>query len=208
MSNIKAVVFDIGNVLLEWHPETFYDAILPPGDRARMFAETGIEAANLAVDRGAPFRDTIYAEAARHPQWEAALRLWHDRWIDICAPAIAGSAALLRALRAKGIPVFSLTNFGAETLLLAEARYPFLTEFDRKFVSAHLGVLKPEPAIYQALEDGSGLSGAELLFTDDKPENVAAAAARGWRTHLFEHPQGWARRLVAEGLLTTTEAAI
>ncbi len=206
MSAIKAVVFDIGNVLIEWQPDRFYDAVLPPGDRVRMFAETGIEAANLAVDRGAPFRETIYAEAARHPEWQAALRLWHDRWIDICAPAIAGSVALLRALRAKRIPVFSLTNFGAETLLLAEARYPFLTEFDAKYVSAHLGHLKPEPAIYEALEKGSGLTGDALLFTDDKPENIAGAAARGWRTHLFEHPQGWAGRLVAEGLLTPAEA--
>ena len=46
-----------------------------------------------------------------------------------------------------------------------------------------------------------------LIFTDDRADNVAAAKARGWKTHLFEGPQGWADRLVAEGLLSAEEAA-
>ena len=56
------------------------------------------------------------------------------------------------------------------------------------------------------VEEGSGLSGAELLFADDRPENIAAAADRGWQVHHFEGPQGWADRLVSEGLLTLEEA--
>jgi 2-haloacid dehalogenase len=56
------------------------------------------------------------------------------------------------------------------------------------------------------LEDGSGLSGDELIFADDRTDNIVVAGARGWKTHLFEHPQGWADRLVAEGLLTESEA--
>jgi len=56
------------------------------------------------------------------------------------------------------------------------------------------------------LEEGAGLSGAALLFTDDRPENIAAAAARGWQTHLFEGPHGWAERLVGAGLLRAEEA--
>ena len=57
------------------------------------------------------------------------------------------------------------------------------------------------------LEAGSGLNGADLIFTDDRADNIAAANARGWRTHLFDGPQGWADRLVAEGLLDRAEAA-
>ena len=47
-----------------------------------------------------------------------------------------------------------------------------------------------------------------LLFADDKAENIVAAARRGWRTHQFESWQGWAERLVAEGLLTMKEAGL
>ena len=46
-----------------------------------------------------------------------------------------------------------------------------------------------------------------LLFTDDRRENIEAAEARGWQGHLFEGPEGWAGRLVSEGLLTAEEAA-
>jgi len=69
-----------------------------------------------------------------------------------------------------------------------------------------MGLIKPDPAIYAALEDATGLPPKALIFTDDRAENIAAAAARGWQTHLFEHPQGWADRLVAEGLLSAEDA--
>jgi len=45
-----------------------------------------------------------------------------------------------------------------------------------------------------------------LLFTDDRIDNIKVAAGRGWRTHLFDGPQGWADRLVAEGLLSREAA--
>jgi 2-haloacid dehalogenase len=68
-------------------------------------------------------------------------------------------------------------------------------------------VIKPEPGIYQELETTSGIAPAALLFIDDRADNIAAAQARGWQTHLFEGPQGWADRLVASGLLSAENAA-
>ena len=102
--------------------------------------------------------------------------------------------------------MFSLTNFGIQTYDIAAEVYPFLREFDRDFISGHMGVIKPDPQIFQMLEDESGLSGDALIFADDRDDNIAAAAARGWNTHLFKNPEGWAARLVEEGLLTEDEA--
>ncbi len=56
------------------------------------------------------------------------------------------------------------------------------------------------------LEKATGLSGDALIFTDDRVDNIAAAAVRGWRTHQFKNPESWADRLVVEGLLTEDEA--
>jgi 2-haloacid dehalogenase len=106
------------------------------------------------------------------------------------------------------VPVFALTNFGDETFEIARRAYPFLNDFDRAFVSARMRLVKPDVAIYAAVEAETGLAPEGLLFTDDRPENVEAAAARGWRTHLFTGWQGWARRLVSEGLLTEREAGL
>lgn len=202
----QAVIFDIGNVLMEWNPERFYDAEIGEAARVRLFAEADLIAMNLSIDAGAPFRATIYDTADRFPGWRDQILWWHDRWIEIAAPRIEHSIALLRALRRKAVPVFALTNFGTDSFAFACTQYDFLNEFDRAWVSGRMGVIKPDPAIYAAVEADCGLAPEALFFTDDKPENIAAAAARGWQVHLFDGPQRLADRLVAAGLLTQAEA--
>lgn len=204
---VAAVVFDIGNVLLEWDPARLYDPLLGPAARARLFAEVDLDGMNRAIDLGAPLRATVEATAARHPGWAAAIRLWHDRWIEMASPAIDHSVRLLRALRARGVPVFALSNFGNDSFAIARARYPFLDEFDALFLSARLGVMKPDPAIYAELERSTGIAPERLFFTDDRDANVASARARGWRAHLFDGAAGLAAALVATGLLGEGEAA-
>ena len=208
MTKPQAVIFDIGNVLIEWNPERYYDSQLGEAERRRLFAEVPLTQMNLDIDAGAPFRETIYDMAEKHPRWADPIRWWHDRWIHMASPRIEPSIALLRRLRDKRIPVFALTNFGTHSFAYAETQYDFFTEFDRRYISGELGVIKPDPAIYAAVESDCGLPPDTLLFTDDKVENVQAAAQRGWQTHLFDGPRGWALRLVAAGLLTEQEAAL
>lgn len=203
----QAVVFDIGNVLIEWQPERFYDSVIGEDRRRAMFDAVDLHGMNDRVDSGENFRDTIYATAEEYADWRDEIRLWHDRWIEMAAPVIDHSLRLMKALQARGVPVFSLTNFGIQSYDHAATHYPFLREFDRDFISGHLGMIKPVPAIYEAVEQGSGLPAQALLFTDDRADNIAAAAARGWQTHHFTGPQGWADRIVNAGLLSREEAA-
>ena len=203
----KAVIFDVGNVLIRWNPEAFYDRTIGPDRRRAMFAEVDLHGMNDAVDSGAPWLETVIHWAGRYPEWQAEIRMWHDNWLDMASPRIEGSIHLMRRLRARGVPVFSLTNFGIETFALARQHYDFLSEFDQGFVSGHMGVTKPAARIYELVEQGCGLAPDSLLFTDDRQENIDAAAARGWQTHLFDGPEGWAARLVAEGLLWASEVS-
>ena len=205
---VAAVIFDIGNVLIEWNPERFYDARIGPARRHALFAEVPLLAINERIDLGAPWPDTIHDAALAQPDWGDEIRMWADCWLDMASPPIDGSIALLRALRKRGVAVHALSNFGVQTFAFARGTYDVLNEFDIAFVSGEMGVAKPDPQIYQAVEDRLGLPGARLLFTDDKAENIAAAAQRGWGTHLFAGPDGLARRLVAEGLLTRQEAGV
>jgi 2-haloacid dehalogenase len=207
MSRPQAVIFDIGNVLVGWQPETFYDRTIGGERRRALFAEVDLHGMNDEIDRGALFRETIYDWADRHPRWRAEIRLWHDRWTDIASPLIDGSIRLQRTLRAKGVPVFALSNFGRYSYEFAAPLYPVLGDFDRRYISGYMGVTKPDPRIYAMVEEDCGLPPDALLFTDDRADNIAAATARGWRTHLFTGPEGFAARLVAEGLLTEEEAA-
>ncbi|KIC35837.1 HAD family hydrolase [Leisingera sp. ANG-M7] len=204
---IDAVVFDIGRVLIEWEPERFYDSRIGAARRKQLFDQVPLHGMNLNVDRGHPFRGSVYALAEQHPEWREEIRWWHDCWLQMVPREIPHSVRLMQALQAKGTPVFALSNFGAETFEIACAAYPALRDFDRTFVSAHLKCIKPEPEIYAILERETGVAPDRLLFTDDRPENIEAADARGWQTHLFTAPAPFAARLVQAGLLTGQDAA-
>ncbi len=199
------VLFDIGNVLIEWQPERFFDRIMAKADRKRMFATVDLHAMNDRIDRGGDFRATIYETAAQHPEFTRQIRMWHDNWLDLATPAIPRSAALNHALRAKGITTAILSNIGHETHALACKRYPFLCEFDHNFLSGPMKTLKPEPEIYAAVEAHFGLPPDRLLFTDDRIDNITAAKSRGWQTHHFTSSDGWANALINHGLLNTSE---
>ena len=193
--SIEAVIFDIGNVLIEWQPERLYDARIGEARRRAMFAEVDLHGMNDRVDQGQDFHDTVMACAARYPKWRDEIAMWHDHWLEMAQPEIPESVAILRGLRAEGVPVFALSNFGIQTFALAEPVYPFLKEFDRRFISGTMGVTKPNAEIYRQVEVTSGIAPDRLLFTDDREENIAAAAARGWQVHLFDGPGGFAARL-------------
>ncbi len=207
MTATQAVILDIGNVLIGWGPEDYYDRAIGAERRRALFAEVDLDAMNIEVDLGGDLRALAYGLADRHPGWAAEIRMWHDNWIDLLGPVIDGSVAAFRALRARGIPVFALSNFGTATFERAKKAYPFLAEFDRAYISGHMGVVKPDPEIYARVEADCGLAPGSLLFADDRPANVAAAAARGWQTHLFESVDGWVARLEEECLLSPGQVA-
>ncbi len=204
---IEAVVFDIGNVLIEWNPERYYDRVIGVERRKAMFAEVDLHGMNDRVDRGAEFKATIYETADANPKWRDEIRLWHDSWIELATPDIPHSVRLMRALRARGVPVFALTNFGIGSFAYARTQYDFLNEFDRLYVSGEMQVIKPELRIYEMLEEDCGVPPERLIFTDDRADNIAVANSRGWNTHHFDGPMGWSVRLVAERLLSESEAA-
>jgi 2-haloacid dehalogenase len=202
----EAVIFDIGNVLIEWQPERYYDRVYGEDRRRALFAEVDLHWMNERVDRGEPFREVIYETAEAYPDWRAEIRDWHDNWIQLATPVIDHSVTLLRRLRAKGVPVHCLTNFGVESYAYAQTQFDFLNEFDIEFVSGRMQVTKPDPRIYEMVEQGLDVPPGAILFADDRDANIAAAEARGWQAHLFDGPTGWAARLVSAGLLTAEEA--
>lgn len=203
----EAVIFDIGNVLIEWQPERYYDRVIGEERRKAMFATVDLHGMNDKIDMGGDFKEVIYSTAEDYPEYRDEIRMWYDNWIELAHPVIDHSVRLLRALRANGVPVFTLTNFGPASFAYAETQFDFLAEFDRRYISGHMGVIKPNPRIYEMVEDDCGIAPEALLFADDRVDNVNMARERGWQAHLFEGPQGWADVLVSKGLLTEGEAA-
>ncbi|MCK0126199.1 HAD family phosphatase [Gelidibacter sp. F2691] len=202
---VTAVVFDIGNVLIRWQPEVLYDQWIGKKRRVEMFATVDLHFMNELIDRGGDFRQVIYDTAEQHPEFRDEIRWWHDRWLELASPAIDLSVATLRALKTRNIPVFALSNFGIDPFVIGEAAYGFLTEFDRRYISGHMGVTKPSAQIYQMLENDCGIAPSELLFTDDRQENIDAAARRDWQTHHFTTARNWADELIARDLIKESD---
>ena len=203
---VEAVVFDIGNVLIDWQPERYFDAQIGESRRTALFDAVDIHAMMVRIDKGGVFGEVVEDTALAHPEWTREVRWVRDHWNDVAGDEISLSVRLLRALKAKGMPVFALSNFGKENFPMTETKYPFLREFDRRFISGEMRMVKPDVEIYAAVEADCGLAPHALLFADDRQENIEAAAARGWQTHVFAGPEGFAADLVARGLLTADEA--
>lgn len=199
---VEAMVFDVGRVLVDWRPERLYARLAPDAAaREAFFRAIDLPAWNLDFDRGRSMPEGVAADAAAMPEHADLIRAWWEMWPEMFGPEIPGSVALLRALKARGAPVYGLTNFNQDTWELAVARFPFLGDFDEVVVSGREKCVKPEPRIYEILEQRTGRAPQALFFADDSAPNVEAARARGWTAHLFQSAEGLARALVEVGLL-------
>lgn len=198
---ISAVVFDIGNVLIEWDPRHLYRGLIPDeAEREAFLAEVCSPDWNLEQDRGRLWAEAIAERVALFPQHEALIRAYSDRWAEMVPGEIPGSVAILDALREAGVPLYAITNFSSEKFAEAQARFPFLTRFIDVVVSAEERLLKPDPAIYRLLLDRNGLRAEACLFIDDSERNVEAARAVGMHAHHFRGAEGLAVALRAAGL--------
>ena len=82
-----------------------------------------------------------------------------------------------------GYKTYVLPNFGRQTFEIACQAYPELKNFDRLFISSHLGIVKPDDKIYEIVERDTGLNPSELFFIDDRKINCDSAQCRGWPVH-------------------------
>jgi FMN phosphatase YigB (HAD superfamily) len=95
---------------------------------------------------------------------------------------------LHRQLRARGVPTFIFSNTNEIAVGHVRQRFPFFGGFTGYIFSHEVGCMKPGAKIYEAIETITGRTGADLLYLDDRAENIAAGAARGWQTILHHDP--------------------
>lgn len=182
----KAIVFDIGGVLIDWNPAHLYRRLLPDDAAVADFLGSVCTPAwNQQFDAGMPFADGIATLSALHPGKEALIAAYHDRWEEMLVGEIPGTADLLRGLKAAGVPIHAISNWSAETFPIAAARYPVLDLFDVLVVSGREKMVKPDAAIFHLFLARAGLDAAGCIFIDDNAANVAAAAAIGFDAILF-----------------------
>ena len=199
---VKAVVFDLGGVLIDWDPRYLYRKLLADEAAVEEFLATVCTPEwNAEQDRGRPFAEGVAELVERHPLHAAAIAAYHERWPEMLGGEIPGTVEVLAELRATGVPLYALTNWSAETFGIARERFEFLEWFDGVLVSGEERLIKPDPAIFRLLLDRFGLDPGTTFYVDDAEANVAAARRLGIDAIRYTGHDQLRRELVARGLL-------
>jgi putative hydrolase of the HAD superfamily len=183
----RTVVFDLGEVLVS------SGAVLP-----RLAAEVGVPAdefaaaywsGRLAYDLGGSAEDYwtgVVRALGRAPEPGLLQRLTDmdsTKWSTL-PPA---SADLLAHVRGSGVRLGILSN-APGPLAAAVRAAPWSADVGHLVFSAEVALVKPDPEIYAHADATYGTTPGEVVFFDDKPENVEAARAHGWEAHVWAGP--------------------
>ena len=198
------VVFDLGGVLVDWNPRHLYRKLFA-GDEAAMegfLATVCTHEWNRGQDAGRSFAEAARLLKERHPPEMAALiDAYGERFQEMIAGPIPGTLAILAELRGRGMPLYALSNWSAETYPPAVARFDFLGWFDGIVISGREGVIKPDPRLYQILLQRFAIDPRRAVYIDDVQANAAAAAAVGMHGIHFTTPGALRADLAELGLL-------
>jgi 2-haloacid dehalogenase len=196
----RAVVFDLGGVLLDWDPRHLYRKLFDDeAEMERFLSEVCTMEWHHAHDLGVPPEQTIPPLVDAHPEYAEMIRAWRSE--DMLRGPIEESVEILRSLKEAGVPLYALTNMERETYPGRRERFDFLRWFDGTVVSGFEGVAKPDPRVFELLLDRFGLTPETTLLIDDSAKNVAAARKVGMQAIEFESPEHLRERLEAAGLL-------
>jgi 2-haloacid dehalogenase len=199
----RAVLFDLGGVLVDWNPRHLYRRLFADEREMEEFLATVCtQSWNEEQDLGRPFAEGVQLLIERHPHWATEIRAYDQRWNEMLKGPIAGSVVLLGELREHGVALFALTNWSAEKFPESRSRFAFFEWFEGIIVSGEERLKKPDPQIFRLAAQRFGLDPAVTLFVDDSALNNAAAAQLGFRTHRFVDAPALRQALVEHGLLS------
>jgi glucose-1-phosphatase len=201
MTKPSIVVFDLGKVLVEFDYSIASNKIaersgLQPAEVKKHFDYSPLL---FRYETGLMTRQEFYEETRRATQFPGDLAEFSLHFADIFSE-ISPMIQLHAALRRAGVPTYIFSNTNDLAIAHIRRNFPFFENFDGYILSYEVGAMKPDVKIYEALEQLSGKRGAEILYLDDRQENVDAGAARGWQVILQTEPEKTLQEMAALGL--------
>jgi HAD superfamily hydrolase (TIGR01509 family) len=200
---IKAIVFDLGKVLVDFD---YSIAIRRIAARSRIPTE---ELGRFLLthspllfqyELGKVSSEAFYREICAASGYSGSSEEFSQAFGDIFTP-IQPMVELQAELRKRGWPTYIFSNTNELAVRHVRANFPFFANFDGYVLSYEHGVMKPEAGLYEVVERVCGRAGPEILYLDDRPENIDAGAARGWQAFLQEAPEKTIRHVRGLGLL-------
>jgi len=182
---MRNIIFDFGNVLVQWHPEQVYGEYF--GDEAKVwwFLRHVVDMDwRQRIDAGESQDACIRELQERQPEYREAIELYRSKWREMLTGEVPGMRQLLSEVQQK-YEVYGLTNWSMETFPEAREHFGILQMIDRYVVSGAEHLVKPDPRLFQVLLDRYSLRAEDCTFVDDNPVNVDAARSMGMRGIVF-----------------------
>ena len=199
---IEAVVFDVGKVLVRWERHLPFVQHFPDPAELAWFMDTVIPLDwHARHDAGESAESLVAERTALFPDHAGLIAGWFTRFNESIPGPVPGSVELVEELSARGVPLYAITNFGADTWAGFAPTFPLFERFRDIVVSGVEKLSKPDPAIYALAEARFGLPARAMLFVDDSLPNVESARACGWHGHHFAGAEGLRADLVECRLL-------
>lgn len=199
---IETIVFDLGNVLVQWNPANLYNKIFEDEKETDYFLNNICTMAwHTMQDAGRSPQEGTEALVKEHPDWEQPIRSFYARWKEMFSGPIDGSVQILKELKEKGYPLYALSNWNAELFSATLEDFPFLSWFDGKIISGEVMMKKPDENIFHLLFQTFGVQPEKAVFIDDNKDNIQTAHKLGLHTILFTTPEALRQRLETLNLL-------
>lgn len=187
---VDTVIFDLGNVLVQWSPANLYRKIFKEEKEVDYFlSNVATMAWHTQQDAGRSPEEGTEALVKKHPDWEHPIRAFYARWEEMFSGPIEGSVQILKELKESGVKLFALSNWNAELYNRTLNDFPFLQWFDGKVLSGEVKMKKPDENIYNELLQRYRIHPSQALFVDDSEKNVETAHKLGIRSHRFTTPE-------------------
>jgi 2-haloacid dehalogenase len=197
------VVFDLGGVLIDWDPRHLYRKLFGCNEAAmeHFLATVCSHEWNRGQDAGRTFAEGARLLKAEHPDKAELIDAYCARFDEMMSGPIVGSVEILAELKTVGTRLYCLTNFSAETYPPTFERFEFLRWFRGVVVSGEVGVIKPDPRIFELLLKRFAIDPKRAVYIDDVAVNVDAARPFGIHTIHFITPTALRAELTELGLL-------
>ena len=194
-------IFDLGKVLVDFDYTIAAQKIAARSTQAPLDLHAFFGSSPLLADyeSGRLTRQQFYNEICDVIGFGGSLAEFGSYFADIFS-AMPAMIALHAELRGRGFKTYIFSNTNDLAIEHVRRNFPFFAQFDGYIFSHEVGAMKPLPAIYDAMEKMCGRRGADLIYLDDRAENIAAGAARGWQAILHESPAKTRAALVAAGI--------
>lgn len=202
MENQKqTIIFDLGGVLIDWNPRYLYSQIFSDQDEMDFFLRAVCSPEwNAQMDGEKSFSDGIEELIPLHPEYADQIRAYFSRWEEMIGGVFSDTVQVLSELKAAGYPLAALSNWSSETFPIVNAKYEFLDWFEPLILSGHVGLVKPDPQIFNLLLCSVDRDPTDCIYIDDMEPNIKAASEIGLSTILYSGSEPLRQELISLGI--------